>query len=140
MCCSPPFCPIYKRTPKIFIRFSLDFNPLKAALAATSFDKTFKPIVTHEIHDFLPQDFLQFEFSILVENKSFKITYPSFLGWQDILALVKSWVFSGEKKFKNLTFTTWTLDLQKPDPSSRKKCFSKFFSYGTSDPISLHNH
>ena len=29
-----------------------------------------------------------------------KITYPSFLGWQDILALVKSWVLLEEKNSK----------------------------------------
>ena len=66
-----------------------------------------------------------------------KITYPSFLGWQDILALVKSWVLLG-KNFQNSYFLTWTLDLQKPDPSPRKKCFSKFFFFFLRRPIRFH--
>ena len=47
-----------------------DFNPLKAALAtfSSSFDKTFKPIVTHEIHELHRilhnwEDFLVFNFT-----------------------------------------------------------------------------
>ena len=133
-----------RRTPIFIIRFSLRFNPLKAALA-TSFDKTFKPIVTHEIHELgtkIFYDFLQFEFFNFscpchLKTSLLKITYPSFLGWQDILALVKSWVLLEEKNFKIHTFLLGHLTYKNLIHPQGKSASASFFFF-LRRPIRFH--